>query len=137
LIKNKKKRGGGMRGRRWIIGLMVSLVMFLMAGGFVSARAASEDKSLPKVGPVKINPHPASLEGKTVLLRWNGKYNGDKFLNRVGERLTQQVKNVKVIKMWEVDSSTAVISKNAEVSSQVTEKISKLKPDIVIAAQAD
>ena len=126
-----------MRGRRWIIGLMVSLLMFLVNGLFVSVRAASEDKGLPKVGSVKINPHPASLEGKIVLLRWNGKYNGDKFLNRVGELLTQQVKNVKVIKMWEVDSSTAVISKNAEVSSQVTEKISKLKPDIVIAAQAD
>ena len=111
--------------------------MFLVTGVFVSARAASEDKSLPKVGPVKMNPHPISLEGKTVLLRWNGKFNGDKFLNRVGELLTQQVKNVRVIKMWEVDSSTAVISKNAEVSSQVTEKISKLKPDIVIAAQAD
>lgn len=126
-----------MRGRRWIIGLMVSLLMFLVNGLFVSVRAASEDKSLPKVGPVKISPHPISLEGKTVLLRWNGKFNGDKFLNRVGELLTQQVKNVRVIKMWEVDSSTAVISKNAEVSSQVTEKISKLKPDIVIAAQAD
>ena len=111
--------------------------MFLVTGVFVSARAASEDKSLPKVGPVKISPHPISLEGKTVLLRWNGKFNGDKFLNRVGELLTQQVKNVRVIKMWEVDSSTAVISKNAEGSSQVTEKISKLKPDIVIAAQAD
>ncbi len=126
-----------MRWRKWLIGLTASLVMFLVTGVFVSARAASEDKSLPKVGPVKISPHPISLEGKTVLLRWNGKFNGDKFLNRVGERLTQQVKNVKVIKMWEVDSSTAVMSKNAEVSSKVTEKIAKLKPDIVIAAQAD
>jgi len=126
-----------MRWKKWLIGLTVSLVMFLVVGFFVSAGAATEDKSLPKAGPVKINPHPASLEGKTVLLRWNGKYNGDKFLNRIGELLTQQVKNVKVIRMWEVDSSTGVMSKNAEVSSQVTEKIAKLKPDIVIAAQAD
>jgi len=126
-----------MRWKKWLIGLTVSLVMFLVVGFFVSAGAATEDKSLPKVGPVKINPHPASLEGKTVLLRWNGKFNGDKFLNRVAELVTQQVKNVKVIRMWEVDSSTGVMSKNAEVSSQVTEKIAKLKPDIVIAAQAD
>ncbi len=126
-----------MRRRRWMIGLMVSLLTFLVSGFFISVRGASEDKGLPKVGPVKMNPHPISLEGKTVLLRWNGKYNGDKFLNRVGELLTQQVRNVKVIKMWEVDSSTAVISKNAEVSIQVTGKILELKPDIVIAAQAD
>lgn len=126
-----------MRGRRWIIGLTVSLVMFFVAGLFVSVRAASEDKSLPKVGPMKINPHPVNLEGKTVMLRWNSKFNGDKFLARLGELLTQQIKNVKIIKMWEVDSSTAVMSKNAEVSSQVTEKIARLKPDIVIAAQAD
>jgi len=97
----------------------------------------ARDKKVPKVGHVKLNPHPACLEGKTVLLRWNGKYNGDKFLNRIGELLNQQVRNVKVIKMWEVDSSTAVISKGEEVSELITAKIWKLKPDIVIAAQAD
>ena len=89
------------------------------------------------MGPVKINPHPASLEGKTVLLRWNGKMNGDKFLTRVGELLTQQVKNVKIIKLWEVDKSTAAISKDLQASEQVAAAIAKLKPDLVIAAQAD
>ena len=84
-----------------------------------------------------MNVHPSTLEGKTVLLRWNGKYNGDKFLSRVGELLIEQVKNVRIIKMWETDKSTAVISKNAEVSEQVAASIAKLKPDLVIAAQAD
>jgi hypothetical protein len=72
-----------------------------------------------------------------VLLRWNGKYNGDKFLSRVGELLIEQVKNVRIIKMWEADKSTALISKNAEVSEQVAASIANLKPDLVIAAQAD
>ena len=125
-----------MRGRKWSIFLIVSLVMSIVGGIPVNARD-SQDKKVPKVGPVKLNPHPAHLEGKTVLLRWNGKYNGDRFLNRVGELLTQQVRNVKVIKMWEVDSNTAVISKSEEVSELITAKIAKLKPDIVIAAQAD
>ena len=77
------------------------------------------------------------MEGKTVLLRWNGKYNGDKFLARVGELLAQQEKGVKVIRLWEMDSTTAAISKNGEMSEEVAGKMAKLKPDLVIAAQAD
>lgn len=125
-----------MRGRKWLIFLIVLLVTFIVGGISIYAKA-SEDKKVPRVGPLKLNPHPVSLEGKTVLLRWNGKYNGDRFLNRIGELLTQQVKNLKVVKMWEVDSSSTVISKSAEVSEQISSKIGKLKPDIVIAAQAD
>ena len=125
-----------MRGRKCSIFLIVSLVMIIVGGIPVNAKDP-QDKKVPKVGPVKLNLHPAHLEGKTVLLRWNGKYNGDKFLNRVGELLTQQVRNVKVIKMWEVDSNTDVISKSEEVSELITANIAKLKPDIVIAAQAD
>jgi len=121
---------------KWLIFLRVLLVMFIVAGISIYTKA-SEDKTIPKVWPLKLTPHPASLEGKTVLLRWNGKYNGDRFLNRLGELLNQQVKNLKVVKMWEMDSSTAVISKSAEVSEQISSSIGKLKPDIVIAAQAD
>jgi hypothetical protein len=94
-------------------------------------------EELPKVGPVKLSAHPASLEGKTVVLRWNGKYNGDKFLLRVGELLTQQVKGVKVIRLWEMDKETAAISKNGAVSEEVAGKIAKLKADLVMASQAD
>ena len=119
-----------------LIFLMVLLVVSIVGGTSVNVKA-SEDKKVPKVGPLKLNPHPATLEGKTVLLRWNGKYNGDKYLSRVGELMTQQVKNVKIIKMWEIDKSTAAISKNAEMSEQVAASIAKLKPDLVIAAQAD
>jgi len=119
-----------------LIFLTVLLAMSMVEGTSVCVKA-SEDKKVPRVGPVNLNPHPITLEGKTVLLRWNGKYNGDKFLSRVGESLTRQVKNVKIIKMWEMDKSTAAISKNAEVSEQVAVSIAKLKPDLVIAAQAD
>ncbi|HUL20521.1 MAG TPA: hypothetical protein VLZ10_03645 [Thermodesulfobacteriota bacterium] len=127
-MKEKKRVG--------LIVLTVLLVMFLLEGVIVSA-GSSEDKKLPKVGPVKMNQHPSSLEGKTVVLRWNGKYNGDKYLDRVGESMSQKMKGVKIIKMWEIDKSTAAISKNAEVSEQVAASIAKLKPDLVIAAQAD
>ncbi len=127
-MREKKRMG--------LIFVMALLAMFTVGSTSVYVKA-SEDKKVPRVGPVKLNSHPTTLEGKTVLLRWNGKYNGDKFLNRVGELLTRQVKNVKIIKMWEMDKSTAAISKNAEVSEQVAVSIAKLKPDLVIAAQAD
>jgi hypothetical protein len=127
-MREKKKIG--------LIFFMVLLVMSMVESTSVYVRA-SEDKKVPKVGPLKLNPHPATLEGKTVLLRWNGKYNGDKYLSRVGELMNQQVKNVKVIKMWEIDKSTAAISKNAEMSEQVAASIAKLQPDLVIASQAD
>ena len=97
----------------------------------------SADRQVPEIGPVKMNPHPASLEGKTVLLRWNGKYNGDKFLDRIGELLTQRIRRVRIVKMWKEDSSTAVISKKGAVSEQIAAKIAHLKPDLVIAGQAD
>lgn len=120
----------------WFLFVTLLLVMSVVGGNSVYLRAA-EVKKVPKVGPVKLNPHPASLEGKIVLLRWNGKYNGDKFLTRVGELLAQQVKNVKVVKMWEVDSSTASMSSSLETSEKITAKIAGQKPDIVIASQAD
>ena len=122
-----------MRNKTW---LWVFFLMMSWAGLFCHSAVAATEKA-PKVGPVKINAHPASLEGKTVLLRWNGKLNGDKFLTCVGEHLTQQVKNVKIIKLWEMDKSTAAISKDLQASEQVAAAIAKLKPDLVIAAQCD
>jgi len=110
-------------------------VCFLVAG--LSSYAGAKEEKAPKVGSVKLNAHPASLEGKTVLLRWNGKFNGDKYLARVGELLTQQLKNAKIIKLWEEDKATAAISKNLQASEQVAASVARLKPDLVIAAQAD
>jgi hypothetical protein len=117
-------------------------VLFLLLISFLSLVLSapaepSAERQVPQIGPVKMNPHPASLEGKTVLLRWTGKYNGDKFLDRVGELLNQRIGRVKIVKMWKVDSSTAVISKKGEVSEQIAAKIARLKPDLVIASQAD
>jgi hypothetical protein len=120
--------------RKTCLGLLLS---FLFVAGIAFHAGAAADKQVPKIGPVKINAHPASLEGKTVVLRWNGKPNGDKFLTRFGEILSQQVKGVKVVKMWEVDKTTAIISKTPETSKAIADKIAAYKPAIVIASQAD
>jgi hypothetical protein len=91
-----------------------------------------------KIEPMEINPHPASLEGKTVLLRWNGKHNGDKFLDRVADLFAQKVKGIKIIKSWEVAPETVdPISGSQERSMELMKKLGAFKPDLVIGSQAD
>jgi hypothetical protein len=91
-----------------------------------------------RIESMEVNPHPSTLEGKTVVLRWNGKHNGDHFLNRVADLLKEKVKGIKVIKSWEVAPETVdPITGNDERSKEFARKIASFKPDIVIAAQAD
>ena len=86
---------------------------------------------------VKLNPHPNTLEGKTVVLTWNHKPNGAVFLNRIGELLTTEAKAGKIIKLWEEAPFTAVISKDANLSQRIAATAAQYKPDIVINAQGD
>ena len=91
-----------------------------------------------RIEPMKINPHPSTLEGKTVMLRWNGKHNGDNFLNRVSELLTERVKDIKIIKSWELAPETVdPISGSQERSMELMKKLAAFKPDLVIGSQAD
>jgi hypothetical protein len=90
-----------------------------------------------KLQPMKINAHPSTLMGKTVLLRSNGKHNADNYLTRVGELLQKEVKDVKIIKSWEVVSETNTLSQNPEISKDFAQKFKALKPHIVIASQCD
>jgi hypothetical protein len=91
-----------------------------------------------KIEPMKLNPHPSHLEGKTIMLRSNGKHNGDKFLIRVGELLKDKVKSVKIIYSWEVAPETVdPITGSYERSKRFAQKLASFKPDLVIASQAD
>ncbi len=91
-----------------------------------------------KIDPMKLNPHPTSLEGKTVMLRSNGKHNGDKFLIRVGELLKDKVRDIKIIYSWEVAPETVdPITGSHERSKKFARKLASFKPDLVIASQAD
>ena len=91
-----------------------------------------------KIDPMKLNPHPTSLEGKTVMLRSNGKHNGDKFLIRVGELLKDKVRGIKIIYSWEVAPETVdPITGSHERSKKFAQKLASFKPDLVIASQAD
>jgi ABC-type Fe3+-hydroxamate transport system substrate-binding protein len=123
--------------KRLLMLLSIATVLGIVLGACASGPAATPTAAAAPVGTVQLNPHPASLEGKTVVLRWNSKPNGDKYLTRIGELLSEQVKGVKIIKLWEVDPSTAVITKSEADSVAIAEKIAALKPDLVIASQGD
>ncbi len=125
-------------GKRLLLTLLaISLLVVGLSACSGGAPAEKTTEVEVSLGAVKLNPHPASLEGKTVVLRWNGKYNGDNFLNRVGELLTEQVQGVNIIKMWEVEPGTAAMSESLEVSEEFAAKIAAQKPDLVIAMQCD
>lgn len=91
-----------------------------------------------KIETMKLNSHPSRLEGKTIMLRSNGKHNGDKFLIQVGELLKDKVKDIKIIYSWEVAPETVdPITGSHERSKKFAQKLASFKPDLVIASQAD
>ncbi len=100
-------------------------------------KAEQKQEPMVVVGPVPINAHPTSLAGKTVVLRWNGNCNGDTFLNSLARLLKHELKQIKIVKMWEADASTAVVSQSLGQSEAIAGAIAAYKPALVIAAQAD
>ena len=90
-----------------------------------------------QIKQVQLAPRITTLEGKTIVLRWNGKHNGDNFLNRVAELLNEKVPSAKVVKLYEVDKSTIKISGAIAESTRIAQVIKGLKADIVIGAQTD
>ena len=87
--------------------------------------------------PFTVKSHTGSLENKTVLLRWNGKHNGDVFLNIIAGLLKAKVKGVNIVKAWEIDPDTSKMSGNVIISRERAGKLAAFKPDMVIASQGD
>ena len=89
------------------------------------------------IKPIQFAPRVASLEGKTVVLRWNGKHNGNNYLDRIAELFAEKLPGAKVIKVYDVDKSTIKISGSNQESARIAKVIKDLKADLVIASQAD
>ncbi len=137
-----------LKARKW---LLLALTVALMCG--VGAAGAAEKAKKGQAAPqeweliiptgeiekTSVDPAPriSSLDGKTVALRWNGKNNGDVAMNRLGELLQKKYPTVKIVKIYETDPSTNIISASAQNSQRITDYIKTLKPDLVIGAQAD
>lgn len=94
-------------------------------------------EALVQIEADHVNQHPKDLSGKTVVLYWNGKPNGDLFLNRIGELLIEKVDNVRVIKAWEARPSTKRTDPTAKASSATAQELARLNPDLVIGAPGD
>ncbi|QEM69479.1 hypothetical protein FO488_15835 [Geobacter sp. FeAm09] len=90
-----------------------------------------------EVKPAQLAPRITTLEGKTIVLRWNNKHNGNNFLDRIAELLKANVPSAKVIKLYEVDPSTIKISGSVEESARIAKVIKGLHADLVIGNQAD
>lgn len=85
----------------------------------------------------KVASRPTTLEGKTILLRWNFKHNGNHYLDRIAELLAEKVPSAKVIKIYEIDRSTINQSGSLEDSARLAKVIGDFRPDLVISAHGD
>jgi len=82
-------------------------------------------------------PRLTTLEGKTVLLRWNFKHNGNHYLDRIAERLAEKVPSARVIKLYEIDRSTISQSGSIEDSARLADVVAGFNPDLVVSAHGD
>ncbi|MGO9379418.1 MAG: hypothetical protein ACLPN1_16020 [Dissulfurispiraceae bacterium] len=119
-----------------IVGLLVT-PLIASAADVVQEWKLVNPEGVVNIEPMKLAPRLTTLEGKTVVLQWNGKTNGDKFLNQIAEMLTQQFKGIKLVKAWELAPELKTISQNQTNSQKIADKIASWKPDLVIASQAD
>ena len=80
-----------------------------------------------------------ALEGKTIALRWNGKNNGDVVLDRLAELLSKKYPSAKVVKVYRdmADQNVSKISATQAESMRISKAVASVRPDIVIASQAD
>src|SRR3989304_6265805 len=124
-------------------GLLIATILIGLLGSPIDILAKEKmqewelinPEGVVKIEPMKLNPHPTSLERKTIMLRSNGKHNGDKFLIRVGELLKDKVKDIKIIYSWEVAPETVdPITGSHERSKRFAQKLVSFKPDLVISS---
>ena len=116
--------------------------VFMMPGISIAKEQAQAWEIINPAGVVEIKqvqlaPRLTTLEGKTIVLRWNGKHNGDNFLNRIAELFKEKVPSATVVKLYDVDKSTVKISSNIAESARIAQLIKGLHADIVIGSQAD
>jgi len=86
-----------------------------------------------QVEQFKIANRVPALSGKTVGLFWNGKPNGDVFLEEVASRLKATYEDLKVVKFWEVKPETRTAFGNTDEDL----KFMSQNADLIIGSSAD
>jgi hypothetical protein len=79
-------------------------------------------------------PRLTSFEGKRIGLLWNGKPNGDFFLNRAGDLLKKKYNNINIVKFWEIDPGRTA---HADKKSKETLDYIAQNADLVLADLGD
>jgi len=75
-----------------------------------------------------------SFDNKRIGLLWNSKPNGDYFLNRIAEHLSQRFPSSKIVKFYE---SLADETSNPDKKSDKALELIAQNADVVISAQGD
>ena len=75
-----------------------------------------------------------SFEGKRIGLLWNSKPNGDFYLNRVAELLSQRFPSSRIIKFYEKHAAETA---NPDKKSDAALDLVVQNADVVISAQGD
>ena len=82
-------------------------------------------------------PWPPDLAGKRVILRWNGKHNGDVLLDYLYTLLSRAFPDTEFIRAYEKDPALSGVSKDLPESEATAQALRGLHPDLVIAATGD
>lgn len=82
-------------------------------------------------------PWPADLAGKRVILRWNGKHNGDVLLDYLHTLLSRAFPGTEFVKAYEEAPALSGVSKDLPESEATAQALRNLRPDLVIAATGD
>lgn len=111
------------------------------------AQAAEKPQEWELVNPTgvieKVFIDPAAridtLEGKTIALRWNGKNNGDLLLDRLGALLEKRFPTAKIVRTHRdmAEQNVNKITATQAESMRITRAMQDVKPDLIIASQAD
>jgi hypothetical protein len=128
--------------RSLILWGFISGILLLVPQLAISKETPQEWVLVKPEGVVEIKhvepaPRLTTLEGKTIVLRWNDKHNGNNFLDRTAELLKEKVPSAKVIKLYEIDKTTIKISGSNLEAVRIAKIIKDLNADIVISAQSD
>jgi hypothetical protein len=80
-------------------------------------------------------PRPATLEGATIGLAWNGKPGGDHALDEIAALLGHSMGgSARFIRYWETVPESV---SPRELSDDVIRRMAASRPDVVIVSQAD
>jgi len=135
--------------RNLAVKLALALAMLLLAATAYAAQAEVElvrPDGIVHIDPIDVLPHPKSLDGKTIVLKWTTKPNGNFMLDRVAELLAKEYPKAKVVKAYtdkdrlgggQGATLLSGWSTNAARSVKMAKAMSELKPDLVIGGQGD